>query len=59
MLDDILTFYIFKSGTNMNWNWTSRDSGKSFDLPALRRFLSMLILFWQSHANLTCCSWWW
>lgn len=45
MLDSVLTFDIFKSGTNMNWNWTSRDSGKSFDRPALRRFLSLLILF--------------
>jgi len=45
MLDEILTFYIFKSGTNMNWNWTSRDSGKSFGHPALRRFLSLLISF--------------
>ena len=39
-----ICFYL-KSGTNMNWNWTSRNSGKSFGHPALRRFLSLLSFF--------------
>ncbi|XP_072091422.1 uncharacterized protein [Arachis hypogaea] len=33
----VTTISIFKSGINMNWNWTSRDFGKSFGHLALRR----------------------
>jgi hypothetical protein len=38
-------FFYFKSGTDMSWNWISRDSGMSFGHPALRRFLLLFGFF--------------
>lgn len=40
----LLIFLPLKSETNMNWNWISRDIGKSSGHPAWKRFL--LVYTW-------------
>lgn len=42
-----LTLVVFlKAETNMNWSWTSRDFGRSFGRPTLKRFEFYAISVW-------------
>lgn len=44
----------FKAETNMNWNWISRDIGKSFVHLVLKRYDDVLK---RSRVLLNCCFW--